>query len=61
MLLMENPRFHEKSISSAVETSQVAPTILKALGLDPECLDAVKIEGTPILPGLPLPSRDGRR
>jgi hypothetical protein len=32
-------------------TSQVAPTILQALGLDPESLKAVRLEGTPILPG----------
>jgi hypothetical protein len=29
---------------------QVAPTIVKALGLDPATLDAVKAEGTPVLP-----------
>ena len=35
-----------------VETTQVAPTILQALGLDPNHLDAVKKEGTAVLPGL---------
>jgi arylsulfatase A-like enzyme len=55
-LLLENPEFKEKVVSSAVETSQVAPTILKALGLDPDALDAVRIEGTPVLPGLDLDS-----
>jgi len=29
---------------------QVAPTILKVLGLDPRSLDAVKAEGTQVLP-----------
>jgi hypothetical protein len=29
---------------------QVAPTIVKALGLEPRSLDAVKAEGTPLLP-----------
>jgi hypothetical protein len=29
---------------------QVAPTILRALGLDPRALDAVRIEGTSVLP-----------
>jgi hypothetical protein len=29
---------------------QVAPTVLKALGLDPRALDAVRIEGTAVLP-----------
>jgi hypothetical protein len=35
-----------------VETKQVAPTILQILGLDPKALDAVKMEGTAVLPGL---------
>jgi hypothetical protein len=34
---------------------QIAPTILKALGLDPRALNAVRREGTTILPGLELP------
>jgi hypothetical protein len=29
---------------------QVAPTILQALGLDPNALDAVRQEGTAVLP-----------
>jgi hypothetical protein len=29
---------------------QVAPTILKALGLDPSALDAVRAEGTEVYP-----------
>jgi hypothetical protein len=36
-----------------VETTQVAPTILKLLGLDPNALKAVRIEQTPVLPGVP--------
>jgi arylsulfatase A-like enzyme len=35
-----------------VETTQVAPTILKLLGLSPSSLQAVKLEGTHVLPGL---------
>jgi hypothetical protein len=35
-----------------VETTQVAPTILRLLGLDPRALDAVQIEGTQVLPGI---------
>jgi len=38
--------------SSAVTTTQVAPTILKALGLDPTKLQAVQKESTTVLPGL---------
>jgi hypothetical protein len=34
-----------------VHTAQIAPTILDALGLDPDSLDAVKAEGTQPLPG----------
>jgi hypothetical protein len=36
----------------SVETNQVAPTILRLLGLDPASLQAVQQEGTPVLPGL---------
>jgi arylsulfatase A-like enzyme len=35
-----------------VETTQVAPTILRLLGLDPRSLQAVQQEGTKVLPGL---------
>ncbi len=35
-----------------VETTQVAPTILRLLGLDPGALQAVQIEGTKVLPGI---------
>jgi arylsulfatase A-like enzyme len=35
-----------------VKTSQVAPTILRLLGLDPDALKAVRIEGTRVLPGV---------
>jgi hypothetical protein len=38
--------------SDQVETTQVAPTILKLLGLDPSALQAVQIEGTSVLPGI---------
>ncbi|MGH2878001.1 MAG: alkaline phosphatase family protein [Solirubrobacteraceae bacterium] len=35
-----------------VETTQIAPTILSLLGLDPDALQAVQIEGTKTLPGV---------
>jgi hypothetical protein len=35
-----------------VETTQIAPTILDLLGLDPNALQAVQIEGTRALPGI---------
>jgi len=52
MLLVSNPRISARTVSSFVQTAQVAPTILQILGLDPNALDAVRMEGTPVLPGL---------
>ena len=52
MMLLSNPSFDRKRITSPVGTMQIAPTILKALGLDPDALDAVRLEGTEVLPGL---------
>jgi arylsulfatase A-like enzyme len=52
MLLVSNPRFTRKTVTSPVETMQVAPTILKALGLDPGALDGVRLEGTQVLPAV---------
>jgi hypothetical protein len=52
MLLVSNPHFNSSTITTFVETTQVAPTILKILGLDPNALDAVQKEGTQVLPGL---------
>jgi hypothetical protein len=40
------------SVDSWVETTQVAPTILRLLGLDPSALEAVQQEGTKVLPGI---------
>ena len=51
MLLVSNPSIKPRTDTSFVETDQVAPTILKLLGLNPAALDAVRIEGTPVLPG----------
>src|SRR4029077_12606653 len=53
MLLVSNPGIQARTFTSWVETMQVAPTILSILGLDPNSLDAVQIEGTTVLPGLP--------
>jgi hypothetical protein len=39
-------------IRTPVLTSQIAPTILVALGLDPQALRSVQIEHTAVLPGL---------
>jgi hypothetical protein len=50
IMLLSNPSFEAKTITSPVETAQVAPTILEALGLDPDSLQAVQKEGTQALP-----------
>ncbi|NLP65824.1 alkaline phosphatase family protein [Paraburkholderia sacchari] len=43
-----------RQIQARVQTTQVAPTILRALDLDPQLLHAVAVEGTHSLPGLGL-------
>jgi hypothetical protein len=40
------------TVTAPVDTIQIAPTILHLLGLNPEELKAVKIEGTKVLPDL---------
>jgi len=50
MLLVSNPNFSAQTVAATVTTRQIAPTMLKALGLNPTLLDAVKQEGTPVLP-----------
>jgi hypothetical protein len=50
MLLVSNPAFTAQTVSATTRTAQVAPTILQALGLNPEALTAVKTEGTTVLP-----------
>jgi hypothetical protein len=50
MLLVAHPGFKAQTVSAETATTQVAPTILKALGLNPAALDAVRAEGTPVLP-----------
>ena len=54
MLLLSNPAIRPHTVFSEVGTLQVAPTILKALGLDPSNLDGVRLEGTGALPGVNL-------
>ena len=54
VLLLSNPDFDSRTVKAAVGTAQVAPTILKALGIDPRALDAVRAEGTGVLPALDL-------
>jgi arylsulfatase A-like enzyme len=42
---------HAHSAAEPVETTQIAPTILRLLGLDPNALQAVQVEHTQALPG----------
>jgi hypothetical protein len=51
-LVVSNPSIEEATIDTGVQTTQIAPTILQVLGLDPQELDGVRLEGTQILPGL---------
>ena len=52
MLLVSNPGIQPRTEHAWAETMQVAPTILRALGLDPDALEAVRAEGTAVLPDL---------
>jgi hypothetical protein len=52
MLLVSNPSFQPATNTLPVETRQVAPTILEALGLNPNDLQAVQTEGTASPAGL---------
>ena len=49
-LLLSNPTLKSKQIKTPVLTQQVAPTILRSLRLDPDRLDAVRVEQIPVLP-----------
>jgi hypothetical protein len=50
IMLVSNPGFKPQTVSTATTTTQVAPTMVQALGLNPNLLDAVNIEGTSVLP-----------
>jgi hypothetical protein len=54
IMLVSNPSMSPSTVTSPVETAQIAPTILAALGLDPDKLTAVQEQGTQVLPGLGL-------
>jgi Type I phosphodiesterase / nucleotide pyrophosphatase len=50
VLLLSNPSFTAKTVYASVGTAQIAPTILQELGISPQLLQAVQIEGTGVLP-----------
>ena len=58
MLLLANPSFHRSTVTSSVETAQIAPTILLALGLDPDQLQGVQLEHTQVLPAVQFNPED---
>jgi hypothetical protein len=43
-LLVPNPSFEARTVERRVQTIQVAPTVVRALGLDPRLLLAVRKE-----------------
>jgi predicted AlkP superfamily pyrophosphatase or phosphodiesterase len=51
-LIVSNPGLNSRVVKTPVATSQVAASILKALGIDPSELQSVRREGTPVLPFL---------
>jgi hypothetical protein len=51
-LVVSNPRLRASVLKTPVASSQVAPTIVQALGIDPQTLNSVRIEQTPTLPGI---------
>ncbi len=52
MILVSNPSLRAATITTPVQTAQVGPTILEALGLNPSSLQAVQLQGTQVLPGI---------
>jgi hypothetical protein len=51
-LIVSNPGIESQTVKSPVATSQVAASILEALGIDSSKLQAVRSEGTKVLPFL---------
>jgi arylsulfatase A-like enzyme len=52
LMVVDGPGVPAQVNTAPVETTQVAPTVLSALGLSPSSLTAVQKEGTQVLPGL---------
>ena len=48
-LLVSAPDVHPQFVEALTYTTQIAPTILAALGLDPKKLKGVRAEGTAVL------------
>jgi arylsulfatase A-like enzyme len=54
ILLLSNPSFKPRTVTAEVQAAQLAPTILEALGLNPNLLEGVQREGTAVLPAVPF-------
>ncbi len=52
-LIVSNPALKSKVLKTPVSTSQVAPSILRALKISPSALKSVQVEKTDVLPALP--------
>ena len=61
LMIVDGPGVPARVRTARVETTQVAPTILALLGLDPNQLTAVQTEGTQVLPGVVRHSGGSRR
>jgi Sulfatase. len=57
-LVVSFPAITPSQNRAPVTTSQIAPSILALLGLNPGALDAVNIEGVTALPGIPSKGAD---
>ena len=51
-LIVSHPHLRNVVVKTPVLSSQVAPTILRALEFEPEALNSVPLEHIPVLPGL---------
>ena len=57
-LLVSHPSLESRIVDHRVHTTQVAPTVIRALGLNPRLLEAVRKEGTRVLPHVGSGDRD---
>ena len=60
-LLVSHPSLEARTVDRRVQTTQVAPTVIRALGLNPRLLEAVRKEGTQVLPHALSEDRDDDR
>jgi arylsulfatase A-like enzyme len=53
-LIVANPGYSPRTFTGTPRDPPLAPTVLEALGYDPNALQGVQMEGTEGLPGLPF-------